>query len=291
MSTNTSIEWTDVTWNPTRGCSRVSPGCTNCYAERQARRFAGKNGAYEGLIHSTGSWNGGITLVEGALDDPYRWRKPRRVFVDSMSDLFHANVPFDFVDKVFETMITNARHTFQILTKRPERMREYMRGSDTWPRRASIDKLVPSNIWLGVSVENQETADERIPLLLDTPAAVRFLSCEPLLGEIRLDDPIGVDRPSYFYDYGNFLRDRPRDISWVIAGGESGPGARPCVIGHIRSLVKQCQKASVAVFVKQLGAQPVNREGVAHPLRDRKGGDMDEWPPDLRVREFPRVTA
>lgn len=288
MSTSTSIEWTDTTWNPTRGCSRVSPGCTNCYAERQARRFAGKNGAYEGLIHSTGSWNGGITLVEGALDEPYRWRKPRRVFVDSMSDLFHERVPFEFIDKVFETMI-NTPHTYQVLTKRPARMREYMMDARR-PRRVREGEL-PANIWLGVSVEDQERADERIPILLSTPAAVRFLSCEPLLGEINLR--LETNAPLWAGD-GPGAKCRASDrlgLHWVIIGGESGNKARPTIIGDIRILKEQCEAANVPVFVKQLGTHPMNWLGVRFDISDRKGKIMDEWPADLRIRQFPRAAA
>lgn len=283
MSTNTSIEWTDTTWNPTRGCSRVSPGCTNCYAERQARRFSGKNGAYEGLIHSTGSWNGGITLVEGALDEPYRWRKPRRVFVDSMSDLFHERVPFEFVDKVFETMI-NTPHTYQILTKRPHRMREYMIHA-RWPRRVRDGEL-PANIWLGVSVENQECADERIPMLLGTPAAVRFLSCEPLLGPLDLQYPDSLfpNGPRTCCDGRECgCMGQPVDapliygINWVITGSESGPGARPCDLNWIRSLRDQCVAARVPFFYKQ---DAVRGKKIPTPELDGK-----------RWVEFPQVPA
>lgn len=274
----TKIEWCDETWNPTRGCSRVSPGCTNCYAERQARRHAGKNGAYEGLLHSTGVWNGGITLVEGALDLPERWLRPRRIFVDSMSDLFHERVPFEFIDKVFETMITTPRHTYQVLTKRPERMLEYMSSSDTWPRRVTIDKLPPPNVWLGVSVEDQERAEERIPLLLQTPATLRFLSCEPLLGPLDLHAACAL-----------YAEADSATIDWIIVGGESGPGARPFVLGWGKELVRQCRAAHVAVFVKQVGAYPTNREGERCPhIKDRKGGNPTEWPEELRVREWPQ---
>lgn len=292
MATNTSIQWTDATWNPTRGCSRVSPGCTNCYAERMARRLSGKGGSYEGLLHKTGAWNGGITLVEGALEQPERWRKPRRVFVDSMSDLFHESVPFDFVDKVFETMITNERHTFQILTKRPERMFEYMTSSDTWPRRVTMDKLPPSNVWLGVSAENQETADARIPILLRTPAAIHFVSFEPLLGPIK-SNRLHFHCPTHDFAGGFCLGGTCPDLQqpdWIIVGGESGPRARACALGWIKDIVRQHQKTGCAVFVKQLGAKPTNREGEPCPhIHARKGDDMGEWPEELKVREWPKV--
>lgn len=221
MSKKTGISWTDATWNPVRGCSRVSKGCENCYAEKIAHRFKGKGQPYEGLTRD-GRWNGKIKLVPEVLDQPIRWRKPRRIFVNSMSDLFHEGVPFEYIAKVFGVMAYAREHTFQILTKRPERAREFMRwiaspdanpvnGEDVCiaqrclmaagsvsfetailgaviPRAgAPIERMWPlPNVWLGVSAENQETADERIPILLDTPAAIRFVSAEPLLGSIAL---------------------------------------------------------------------------------------------------------
>ena len=288
MSANTTIAWTDKTWNPVRGCSLVSPGCTNCYAMRQARRFSGPGQPYEGLTRMTEHgplWTGKVRLVESELDAPLRWRKPCRVFVNSMSDLFHEDVPFEFITQVWNTMYRASEHTFQVLTKRPERMLAFHRMFGE----ANKMPLV-HNVWLGVSVENQATADERIPILLQTPAAVRFLSAEPLL------EPI--DLATWFFsamtDQGKCACD------WVIVGGESGPGARPCNVEWIRSIVRQCRGAHVPVFVKQLGSQPVwhEEEGtycdppscIRHTkkLRDHKGGDPSEWPEYLRVREFPR---
>ncbi len=169
------IVWTDETWNPLRGCSRVSEGCRNCYAESVARRFDGPGLPYEGLIASGGQWNGQIKLVPEKLDEPLRWQRPRRIFVNSMSDLFHPNVPNEYIDRVFAVMALASQHTFQVLTKRPERMLEYLNRRTTMP-----------NVWLGVSIENQVTADERIPLLLQTPAAVRWVSAEPLLRPVDL---------------------------------------------------------------------------------------------------------
>lgn len=174
MSTHSKIEWTDRTWNPIRGCSLVSPGCTNCYAMRQVHRFDHPGGPYEGLTRMTEHgpvWTGKVRVVEEALAEPPSWRKPCRVFVNSMSDLFHEGVPAEFIDRVFAVMQLARRHTFQILTKQPHRMALHR---------------PPANVWLGVSVENQATADERIPLLLQTPAAVRFLSVEPLLEAVDL---------------------------------------------------------------------------------------------------------
>jgi len=346
MSTaNTSIEWTDATWSPTRGCSRVSAGCQRCYAERQARRFAGPGGAYEGLLHANGSWNGKITLVEEAITQPLHWVKGRRIFVDSMSDLFHENIPFEFIAKVFAVMACTTRHTYQVLTKRPERALEFLawlRWSEefewqdintqlqglpdqieptkVWPQwiaqkgnRGGYDNCGPLfplvNLEFGVSVEDQETANQRIPMLLQFPAAVRFLSCEPLLAPVDLR-AVWTRCPVHDFPSGFCVgpcADRQR-ISWAIIGGESGPNARRFDISWARDIVKQCKGAGVPALVKQLGARPTC-DGCAGPdehwpkgtakqdrglgyweiqLRDRKGGDMDEWPEDLRVREFPQ---
>ena len=355
----TKIEWTDTTWNPVRGCSIVSPGCTNCYAMKQAHRFSGPGGAYEGLTTLTNGgpvWTGDVRLVPEALSAPLRWRKPRRVFVNSMSDLFHENVPDTFIDQVFAVMALCPQHTFQVLTKRPKRMRRYLtapkvlfeidsvsiqmlskRTGQTVVNLPRRDWPLP-NVLLGVSVENQATADERIPLLLRTPAAVRFVSCEPLLGAVRIDD-IYVDgdvlkplvglrwtrTPAHFATPGMTVLQPPGPrIDWVIVGGESGPGARPCDVRWIRSVVGQCKAAGTACFVKQIGAQPrgwcalqaekyigeserdvddpdycdayeaseqsntCNGYGrKCHGFDNRKGADPSEWPADLRVREFP----
>ncbi len=278
----TNIEWCDAVWNPVRGCSRVSPGCVNCYAERQALRFSRDPvDAFYGFVKISNGhpqWTGRIELVESKLTEPLRWKQPKRIFVNSMSDLFHEALPDSDIFKVFVVMGASQRHTFQILTKRPRRMLELIsegkcEGFPGWP--------LP-NVWLGVSVENQATADERIPLLLQTPAAVRFVSYEPALGPVDFSEYLNVDRcPGC------------RGIDWIIVGGESGPGARPFDIAWARNTVAQCKAAGVACFVKQLGALPVDSfysEDAPAPLRliDRKGGDMAEWPVDLRVREFPR---
>ncbi len=271
MSDHSAIEWTEATWNPTTGCTKVSPGCANCYIERTAAfRIAGRK-FIRGDIP--------LQLHENRLEQPLHWKKPRRVFVNSLSDLFHPDVPAEFIGRVFNIMGTAKQHTFQVLTKRPERMHAVVSAYY-----AALGGLQPEsypNVWLGVSVENQRFADERIPLLLQTPAAVRFLSCEPLLEGLDL----AKHRPG-----ANQL--------WVIVGGESGPGARPCDVRWVRSIVRQCQEADVPVFVKQLG--PWLRtvgEQPAGPgftpwisdikLRDKKGGDPAEWPMDLRVREYP----
>lgn len=276
MSTSqTKIAWTDRTWNPTRGCSLVSPGCTNCYAMKIAHRFNGKGQPYEGLTRMTEYghgpvWNGKIREVaDDALTAPSSWKKPARIFVNSMSDLFHEGVRDDFIADVFDVMIHSPQHTFQVLTKRPHRMREWMGANFPLP---------PFNVWLGVSVENRATADERIPILMETPAAVRFLSVEPLLEHVDLCLLARWPRPD-----------------WVIIGGESGPNARPCNVIWIRSILNYCRAAEVPAFVKQIGARPfappcTSACATIHGSqpKDRHGGDPAEWPEDLRVREFPR---
>ena len=272
----TTIEWTDRTWNPTRGCTRVSSGCEHCYAERVARRFDRPGGSYEGLTTS-GRWNGEIRLVPEKVDDPLRWRKPSRVFVDSMSDLFHEGVPDDYIETVFHVMGLARQHQFQVLTKRPERMRALLQSFefqevaceiDTDGGYASLPWPFP-NVWLGVSVEDQATADERIPLLLETPAAIRFLSCAPLLAPLDLGCL--------------WVSPHRRAIDWVIVGGESGPGARRCGEEWVRSIVEQCRESRTPCFVKQLGLYWSR----LHGARSRKGADPSEWPEDLRVRGFP----
>lgn len=300
MDDHSAIEWTDTTWNPLRGCTRVSAGCQHCYAEKVAARFSGPGMPYEGLIHpSTGGWNGKVQLVPEVLGQPWHWVKPRRIFVNSMSDLFHESVPFEYIAAVFWVMSVTTRHTYQVLTKRPERMlaffrwvAEYEDGSfpddrlDTVARehpsikalgwtpatsaRGGYDNCGPGwpyqNVWLGVSVENQATADERIPLLLQCPAAVRWLSCEPLLGPLDLNrihaiphnapvdslQPDGCVQHAPGYCFGDCPWRWP-GIDWVVAGGESGPGARPMHPYWARSLRDQCAAAGVPFFFKQWG--------------------------------------
>lgn len=361
MSQTSNIEWTDATWNPVRGCAKVSPGCANCYAETFAERWRGVPGhAYEQGFD--------LRLVPEKLDEPLRWRagvkescsrcmgsdskndaiacgacegrgwtmRPKRVFVNSMSDLFQDGVPDEFIDRAFAIMALASQHTFQVLTKRAERMRDYIqsRTSPGVSRAALAQSLVghphdlpPANggyqipydwplrnVWLGVSVENQPMYDKRIGDLLRTPASVRFLSVEPMLGPIDLRMG-GMSMPDYA------AHNPLPQVNWIIVGGESGPGARPCNIDHIHSIVEQCQSASVPVFVKQLGAKPwadnnpiekrkkypyetPDEQAAAvtalgeyfenvdvYKLKDRKGGDMSEWPADLRVREFPEPRA
>ena len=264
------IEWTDETYNPVTGCTKISTGCKNCYAARMARRLAGRYGYPEAPHHFD------VTLHPDRLEEPLRWRKPRRVFVCSMSDLFHEDVRPEFIHQVFETMMEASKHTFQILTKRPEKMQWFIDAWSQW-------RMWPlPNIWLGVSAENQEQADTRIPWLLQTPAAVRFVSIEPMLEEIYLSNEYDNYLEGWstrMACYGDPVIEERFDtpgIDQVIIGGESGPGARPMQIVWARSLVEQCKDAGVPVFVKQLGG------------RVDKRSDPALWPEDLRVREYPR---
>ena len=289
---STKIEWTDETWSPVTGCTKVSEGCRNCYAERMAKRLAGRYGypadgmycitcmEYHegeecptclGRLIPRSSFD--VTLQPDRLDQPLRWKKPRMVFIPSMGDLFHKDVPFEFVDTVFDIMARADRHTFQLLTKRPERMLAFTQEWDYG------DWLLP-NVWFGVSVENQEMADERIPLLLQTPAAVRFVSCEPLLGPVELGyECLECGEYYRFSEISNAegeCRDgvgcsgseRWRGVDWVIVGGETGPGARPMDPDWARDIRDQCQEAGVPFFFKQMsGRQTI--------------------PDDLRIREMP----
>lgn len=304
MSDNTKIEWTDRTWNPVRGCSRVSEGCRNCYAERFAARFAKPGEPFHGFVDD-GKWTGRVELVPEKLAEPLSWRKPARVFVNSMSDLFHESLTDHEILKIFDVMHHASRHTFQILTKRPERMRRWFEKKHERMNRpiAWRNEWPLPNVWLGVSVENQE-AMHRVRDLQMTPAAVRFVSAEPLIGPLDFYPHLGLSM------IGGVDVD---PINWVIVGGESGPGARPCRLDWIASIVRQCKDAGVAAFVKQLGANIIDRRGsqgrdeygmwpYAVPsefideeftkvkLWHRKGGDPSEWPEALRVREFPNRT-
>ena len=334
MAENSNIEWTDCTWNPVSGCTRASEGCDNCYAVTMTHRLeAMGQKKYAGLtvLNKAGDrhFNGKVRCDESALSAPFTWRKPRRVFVNSMSDLFHKDVPFAFVDKVFAVMALCPQHTYQILTKRPERMREYLCFSErTINRQGCVQNQMDfrtvhwsgsprpvigvwplPNVWLGASVENQEQADKRIPQLLMCPAAVRFLSCEPLLGSLNLcptHDALG--RPTLAGPLVGAMNVSGPDpaIDWVIIGGESGRGARPCDVEWIRSIVRQCESARVHCFVKQLGSKPsesswdkatheswgnrflgIKNGVITIRLNNQKGGDPAEWPEDLRVRQFP----
>lgn len=245
MSDKSAIEWTEATWNPVTGCDRVSEGCDHCYAQTLAKRLkAMGNPRYQRDGDSRTSGPGfGLTLHHDQIDLPFHWHKPRRVFVNSMSDLFHDDVPDDFIADVFQVMAQADRHQFQILTKRPGRMASLLAR---WQSSSELADLVElPNVWLGTSVENQRWADVRVPNLLQTPASLRFLSCEPLLGpiDLRLEGTEEV------------LNARLPQIDWVIVGGESGPGARPMHPDWARSLRDQCVDARVPFFFKQWGGR------------------------------------
>lgn len=315
MSDKSAIEWTDATWNPVTGCTKVSPGCDRCYAETFAERFRGVPGHH---------FEQGFDLVlrPERLDQPLRWTKPRRIFVNSMSDLFHKDVPDDYIVDVFKTMWWAPQHTFQVLTKRHGRMRSLLPRIETALRQiegdlALVDCPTPltwplPNVWLGVSVEDQRWADIRIPALLDTPAAVRWVSAEPLLGPVYLAIPLaprwdgGPRRDSALVeacgvcngwgtDCGiagtHFVR-RSNGLDWVVAGGESGPGARPMHPDWARSLRDQCSAAGVPFLFKQWGewapgdsrdygdVGSMRRVGKKAAGRELDGRTWDEYPAD-----------
>lgn len=295
------IEWTDTTWNVVTGCTKVSPGCDNCYAERFTERFHGKGSFTEVKLH------------HDRLDAPLRWRKPRRVFVNSMSDLFHSEVLDEVIARVWAVMAATPQHTYQVLTKRHGRMRSLLNspafraeveGRYGWIVDTDGMDLVPGpswplrNAWLGVSVEDQQRAELRIPALLETPAVVRFLSCEPLLGPVDLSqwltyrcprclrrspwtDGLSIaagDHTDEFWcqtcgDEANLESCDPPDLSWVICGGESGQGARPMHPDWARSLRDQCVTAGVPFFFKQWGGQTPKAGG-----RDLDGREWSEFP-------------
>ncbi len=335
MGDKSKIEWTDASWNPVLGCSKVSPGCQNCYAVGTSHRNEAMHSPdYVGLtvLHPNGlrDWSGKVVCLENRLEIPLRWKRPRRIFVNSMSDLFHKDVPFDFVDKVFGVMAICPQHQFQVLTKRPERMREYFSDLNFRTEMIGIEAEYKSgfdrhiahlddysdakprwplplpNVWLGTSVENQATADERIPHLLQTPAAVRWLSCEPLLGPVDLtkqDGTVGDERYNQFVleqafgdprelwacpkcegtryretdpvaDFCKTCKGTGVGVDWVVCGGESGPNARPMHDSWAISLRSQCEATGVPFFMKQICV-------------NGKRAPMENWPLELQVREYP----
>ena len=242
MSGKNGIEWTESTWNPVRGCTKKSAGCVNCYAAHQANRFKGRGKPYEGLAEcgpSGTDWTGKISFVEECLDEPLHWRKPCMVFAVSMGDLFHKDVPVEYIARVFDVMYRAERHTFQILTKRAERLVE-LAPHLPWP----------PNIWMGVSVESAAYV-ERIDLLREVPAAVRFLSLEPLLGPISHLDLSG--------------------IHWGIVGGESGSRPRPMKAEWVLDIQEQCKRARVPFFFKQWG-NIRNNPDKGDPTHKQNGG-------------------
>lgn len=354
MSAGTKIEWTDASWNPVTGCTRVSPGCQHCYAERLTATRLAHQERYRGLAvmqKGEARWSNEVRLHREVLDDPLRWERQRRVFVCSMSDLFHADVPDGYIMDVWRIMYLAAQHVFQVLTKRSDRMAGWLRrwldtstdeAADSTDSYSGIPYPMPrgpaairatygcsgraglfaemlegwgdpppgaawplydwaqgprfwprvfNNVWLGVSVEDREHL-RRIEDLRDTPAVVRWVSFEPLLEDLGNVDLRGVD--------------------WAVIGGETGPGARPLDVGWARRLIEQCRAQGVKVFVKQLGRTAVESQGhcsgcdmrtpddcthcegtIEHPqrlrLRDSRGRVMDEWPADLRIREWPNA--
>jgi protein gp37 len=320
----TSIQWTNHSINPIRFrsghfCQKISPGCANCYSSTLQKRF--RNPEFKGasncvaLAMTNQKTDDALWFDESKLQQVLRRRKPTKYFWCDMTDLFGSWVPDEWIDKCMATMALTPQHTHQVLSKRAERMRDYFLKKN---RRSEIcrwmnDLMIPSsalkrmqsmaqlsgrrhtelpipNVWLGVSVEDQQRAVERIPLLIQTPAAVRFLSCEPLLEQIEF-------RRDWIECQGESGFDPCPIISWVIVGGESGDHARPCKLEWVKDVIKQCEVAGVACFVKQLGARcqiesyancgTSGEDSCDLPLRDRKGGDMEEWPEDLRIREFP----
>lgn len=242
MADKTTISWTQATWNPTTGCSHVSEGCRFCYAEALSLRYGWTQKRW---TQPNAAEN--VVCHPDRLDIPLHWKKPRRVFVNSMSDLFHEQVPDLFIKQVVATMTVTPWHTYQILTKRPARMLAFYTHAQPWPT------LVLPNVWLGVSVEEQRAADERIPLLLQTPAAVRFVSAEPLLGPIDLSKCL-TRRTEVSFPISAFGAARETTwpgLNWIIVGGESGPRHRPMDLEWARSLRDQCVKAKVPFYYKQ----------------------------------------
>jgi len=317
------IGWCDTTWNPVVGCTAVAPGCADCYAATLAATRLRHRPEYAGLATYTkgiARWTGQVRRLPARLTEPLSWRKPRRCFVCDMGDLFDEDVPFEFIDRVFAVMALTPHITYQLLTKRPERMAEYLSAGGSYSSmgqwwcdagrriRKCVDQIAEGRsgggawrenwnsvfplpkVWLGTSISTQADAHANVPHLLRCPARVRFLSVEPLLERILLDDRNMVADETY-HDYLRGRRGctsqavavRPEDttaIHWVIVGGESGPKARPCDEEWIKSIVEQCRAAAVPCFVKQFGSQM--------RLNSRKGNDPAEWPEWARVRQFPR---
>lgn len=307
MADKTAISWTDATWNPVTGCQPISAGCDHCYAQTFAERWRNTPGHYFA--------NGfDVTLRPDKLALPLHWKRPRRVFVNSMSDLFHRDVPDAYIGDVFAVMTLATQHTFQLLTKRHARMRTLLNAPEFQGYVAGAASRIASelqpglwgvgyaglwplpNVWLGVSVEDQQWANIRVPALQVTPAAVRWISCEPLLGPVDLSQhlPRRFEREQGGYwihtadtdIYGNGRRwmSGP-SISWVVVGGESGPGARPMDDYWAGDIVHQCRCTDTPVYVKQLGAVWARKAGIART--DRAGADMTRWPGELRVRQYP----
>lgn len=250
MSSNSDIEWTDVTWNPVAGCNIASAGCSNCYAMRMAARLeAMGHPKYQGTTRKSGNrtvWTGRVNVDDASLNDPVKWKRGKRIFVNSMSDLFHEEVPTDFIRSVWDTMAECPQHQFQVLTKRPERMAAMFAAGDIFP--------LPQT-WIGTSVESADVV-ERISHLVMIPAMTRFISFEPLIGPVG---PISL-----------------KGIHWAIVGGESGPNSRPMAIEWVEQIEKACRRAGTAFFFKQWGGR--NKKAAGRELRGRT---FDEYPSEL----------
>ena len=336
MSAKTHIAWTSTvhpdgavtpgaTWNCLTGCNRDGPDCEGCYAEFEAGTRMKNVASYAGTTRMTSDgprWTGKVNLLHEKLDLPIRWQRPRMIFVNSMSDVFHKNVPFDFIDHMYAVMAVCPRHRFQILTKRGDRMVEYYESDPAERIRDIADKLESSrapalerwteygqdfvdlkawplpNVWAGISAGDQETANRRVPYLLLIPAAVHWVSYEPSIGRLdltKLDAGSAGHKDLYWInaltgrqdDMGRPCRDLPGKVDWVVAGGESGSKARPSEYDWYRSMRDDCSKAGVPFFMKQVGAQLAQAGGMKH----RAGADPEEWPDDLRVRQFPEALA
>ncbi|MEV8435124.1 DUF5131 family protein [Streptomyces chartreusis] len=286
MADTTAIEWTDSTWNPVTGCTKISDGCTNCYAETFAERWRGTAGH-----HFENGFD--ITLRPDRLRLPMTWSAPRRVFLDSMSDLFHTDIVDTYIAQVWAVMALTPQHTYQVLTKRHGRMKALLSSPTFWHQVAEqgrqhligcqqdwlavgamLDGTPLPNVWLGVSVESQKWADIRVPALLETPAALRFLSCEPLLGPVWIDDYVWQACPccdGESHDEacgpcadGGCESGHIRQLDWVIVGGESGHGARAMHADWARSLRDQCKQSHVPFFFKQWGAYAPESHGHEH---------------------------
>ncbi|MFN6559982.1 MAG: DUF5131 family protein [Nostoc sp. ChiSLP01] len=305
----TNIQWTDVTSNPIHlvkpdgshgghWCKKVSPGCANCYSEAQ-----NNNGFFSFASHLeyVGDAPDNLIFDEEVCKKWLSWRKPKKIFVCSMTDLFGEWVENEWIDKVFGYMASAHWHTFHVLTKRPERAIAYFQRHNLAQSIKDASDLVCKpelplkNVWFGITCENQAMADKRIPLLLETPAAVKWLSVEPILENIDLkfgswdvDVDDDTTRSIYVPNENNL-------VDWVVLGGESGKNARSCHIVWVRSLVRQCQDASIPVFVKQLGSKPLHIQYIErepkhkyrYKISGNKGGKIQEFPEDLQIREFP----
>lgn len=309
------IEWTDRTLNPLVGCTKISSGCANCYAEvASASGRLQQFPQYKTVVDGRGFWNGTVNFVPEQLEKIFKIKKPTRIFMPSMSDIFHPAVKDEWRDQIFASIAVCPHITAQILTKRPEAMRDYFLHREDHIRVAAINfifdrTITPKqfapwtwnypipNLWLGVTVEDQLTANAWIPMLLGTPAAKRFLSCEPLLEQVNLiDHQLDDRRLNYLVnswscstaptiDSGNMIVSNYKGIDWVIVGGESGSGARRCDGEWISSVVEQCRSNNVPVFVKQMGSNfYVN--GVRQKFKSRSGGDIEGWEEQFKIREL-----